>query len=123
MSVNRERGDGDKIFAPIAPHRNIKLDFPKFQQGDPTAWISKAKQYFDYQDMAQAQRVSFASYHLEDEANEWWQVTSKALGEEQIVITREVFEEELWACFGPNAAEDFDEALSKIQQTGTLREY
>lgn len=34
-----------------------------------------------------------------------------------------MFEEELWARFGPTAAEDFDEALSKIRQTGTLREY
>lgn len=37
--------------------------------------------------------------------------------------SRCLFEEELWARFGPTAAEDFDGALSKFQQTGTLREY
>ena len=33
------------------------------------------------------------------------------------------FEEELWALFGPTEGEDFDEALSHIQQMGTLRDY
>lgn len=33
------------------------------------------------------------------------------------------FKEELRARFGPTDCEDFDEALSKIKQTGTLREY
>lgn len=67
--------------------------------------------------------MSFASYHLEDEANEWWQATAKALEEEATLITWEVFEEEPWARFGQTTAEDFDEALSKIQQTGSLRDY
>lgn len=69
------------------------------------------------------QRVSFGSYHLNDESNELWQATTKALNEDQTPITWEVFEVELWARFGPIAAEDFSEALSKIRQTGTLREY
>ncbi|XP_058111277.1 uncharacterized protein LOC131254302 [Magnolia sinica] len=33
------------------------------------------------------------------------------------------FEDELWARFGPSDCEDFDEALSRIRQTGSLREY
>lgn len=69
------------------------------------------------------QRVSFASYHLEDEANEWWHATTKALYENGVSVSWDVFEEELWAQFGSTATEDFDEALSEIQQTGTLREY
>lgn len=99
------------------------MEFPKFTDGDPTSWLSKAKQYFGYYDIQYEQKVSFASYHLNDEANEWWQATSKALNDDQTPITWEVFEAELWARFGPTAAKDFDEALSKIQQTGTLQEY
>lgn len=34
-----------------------------------------------------------------------------------------MFEEELWIHFGPTDGDDFDEALSKIQQTGSLQEY
>lgn len=68
-------------FAPVRhnPHR-VKLEFLKFSGGDPTEWISKAKQYFAYHEMPLEKRVSFASYHLTDEANEWWQAISKARG-------------------------------------------
>ena len=33
------------------------------------------------------------------------------------------FVEELWSRFGPTDCEDFDEALSKIEQKGSLRDY
>lgn len=118
-----QRGENVNFLVHGPNQRHVKLEFPKFKQGDPTSWVSKAKQYFAYQEIPLDRRVNFASYHLEDEANEWWQATSKILGEEGIPVTWEVFEEELWARFGPTAAEDFDEALSKIKQTGSLCEY
>ena len=39
------------------------------------------------------------------------------------MVTWELFKEELWACFGPTDCEDFDEALSKIRQIESLRDY
>lgn len=33
------------------------------------------------------------------------------------------FVDELWAHFGPTECEDFDEALSRVKQTGSLRDY
>lgn len=122
-SVQRDNTNSLAPNSQNVPHRHVKLVFPKFSEGDPTAWMSKAKQYFAYQDLPNEQWVSFASYHLEDEANEWWQATAKTLREEGTLVTWDVFEEELWARFGPITAEDFDEALSKIRQTGALREY
>ena len=38
-------------------------------------------------------------------------------------MTWELFEKELWARFRPTECEDFDEALSKVQQIGSLRDY
>ena len=86
-------------------------------------WLTKVKQFFDYQETPGTQKVQYAAYHLEDEANEWWQATKRAYAEEETEITWEVFEEELWARFGPTECEDFDEALSKIKQAGTFRDY
>jgi hypothetical protein len=40
-----------------------------------------------------------------------------------VPITWEVFKRELLVRFGPTEVEDYDEALTKIKQTGTLREY
>ncbi|CAN6827391.1 unnamed protein product, partial [Brassica oleracea] len=93
------------------------------KSSDPTEWLSKAKQYFAYQGVPRAQQVSFASYHLTEEANEWWLATSKALGIDPNNAPWETFQEELWNRFGPTEGENFHEALSKIKQTGTLREY
>lgn len=38
-------------------------------------------------------------------------------------MTWEIFEEELWARFGPIECEDFDEALSRVKQVGSLQDY
>ena len=63
------------------------------------------------------------AYHLEGEANQWWQWLCKTLQVEGQVASWERFQEELWARFCPLAYEDFDEALSQIRQLGTLRDY
>jgi len=69
------------------------------------------------------QKVSLASYHLEGEANQWWQWIRRTFQEEGRVLSWINFEGELWARFGPSKCEDFDEALSRIRQEGSLRDY
>lgn len=64
-----------------------------------------------------------ASFHLEGEANQWWQWLRRSYQDEGKVVTWEVFVEELWARFGPTDCEAFNEALSRVKQTGTLRDY
>ncbi|XP_010474544.1 PREDICTED: uncharacterized protein LOC104754084 [Camelina sativa] len=73
--------------------------------------------------MPREQRVSFASYHLTEEANLWWQAKSKAIGLPDRQMPWERFEVELWTRFGPLDGEDFDEALCHIQQKGSLLEF
>ncbi|XP_057986604.1 uncharacterized protein LOC131171153 [Hevea brasiliensis] len=67
--------------------------------------------------------VSLASYHLRGEANEWWQWLRRTYAEAGKGVSWEIFSEELWSRFGPTDCEDFDESLSKIHQTGDLRDY
>ncbi|KAH9670785.1 hypothetical protein KPL70_017109 [Citrus sinensis] len=69
------------------------------------------------------QKVSLASFHLEGEANQWWQWMRRTYQEEEMTVTWEIFVEELWARFGPTECEDYDEALSRVKQTGSLRDY
>ena len=38
-------------------------------------------------------------------------------------MTWALFEEEQWAWFGPNECEGFDEALSRVEQVGSLWDY
>nr|GEV23596.1 hypothetical protein [Tanacetum cinerariifolium] len=73
-----------------------KLEFPTYHSDeDPTEWFTKVDQFFKYQGTSVTQKVSLALYHLQ----------------------------ELWSRFGPTDCEDFDEALSNVQQTGPFREY
>lgn len=107
----------------IVSSKTAKLDFPRFSGDDPTEWFNRVEQYFEYQATADNQKVTMAAYHLEGEANQWWQWLRKILQIEGQVASWERFQEELWARFGPSACEDFDEALSRIKQVGTLRDY
>lgn len=118
------REDVVQVFpAPANPFRQIKLDCPRFDGGDPTEWLSKIKQYFTFHEIPMEQRVSFAAYHLTSEANGWWQAISKALHLDPNTAPWATFEHELWIRFGPSEGENFHEALSKIRQTGSLRDY
>ncbi|KAA8519397.1 hypothetical protein F0562_013653 [Nyssa sinensis] len=48
--------------------RLVKLDFPRFNGGeDPTSWLCRAEQFFQFQATPEADRVSLASFHLEGE--------------------------------------------------------
>ena len=59
--------------------------------------------------------MRLAAYHLEGEANLWWQWFRKAMSEER----RDLFEDEIRSRFGPTDAEDFNEALSeRVRTTG-----
>lgn len=108
----RETGDGS---GPTFFPRTAKLEFPRYSGDDPTEWFHRVAQFFDYQGTLDNQKVSLASFHLEGEANQWWQWMNRTYKEESRIITWDNFEEELWARFGPTDCEDFDEALSRVK--------
>ena len=107
----------------VVSSKTAKLEFPRFEGGDPTGWFARVDQFFEFQATSETQKVMLASFHLEGEANQWWRWMSRTFREENRAVTWAVFEEELWARFGPTDGEDFDEALSRIRQDKSLREY
>jgi len=48
-----------------------KLAFPKYSGEDPTEWLSRVAQFFEFQGKNDNQKVSLASFHLKGEANQW----------------------------------------------------
>ncbi|KAL6315672.1 hypothetical protein AAG906_005760 [Vitis piasezkii] len=107
----------------VVSSKTAKLEFPRFSGDDPTEWFNRVNQFFEFQNTPDNQKVSLASYHLEGEANQWWQWIRRTFQDEGRVLSWIDFEEELWARFGPSDCEDFDEALSRIRQTGSMRDY
>nr|GMD47364.1 Retrovirus-related Pol polyprotein from transposon 17.6 [Ipomoea batatas] len=100
-----------------------RVEFPKFSGDDPTEWCNRVAQFFEFHDVPESQRVAIAAYHLEGKANQWWQWVLRTYTRENREITWSLFEEELWARFGPPEGTDFNEALKKLQQTGSLHDY
>ena len=49
------------------------LEFPRFSGDDPTEWFTRVDQFFEFQGTTKAQKVSLAFFHLQGEANQWWQ--------------------------------------------------
>lgn len=93
-----QRSENTNPFAvtPTQGHaRQVKLEFPRFNGGDPEEWLNRAKQYFVYHEIPQEQRVSFASYHLTEEANAWWQAKLRGRGFDAQRLPWETFEAEL----------------------------
>ncbi|CAL1395604.1 unnamed protein product [Linum trigynum] len=113
----------DDQHRPMFPARYAKLEFPRFAGNDPTEWFTRVDQFFEYQQVEEEQKVPLASYHLEGEANQWWRWLQKSYIQEGLNVTWELFANELWTRFGPADEDDADEALSRIRQTGTLRDY
>lgn len=50
-----------------------KLEFPRFSGDDPTKWLAKVEQFFEFQKTSEPQKAWLASFHLEGEVNQWWQ--------------------------------------------------
>ncbi|KAJ0051453.1 hypothetical protein Pint_03498 [Pistacia integerrima] len=67
---------------PINDHhrQHLKLSFPKFNGDDPTCWIYKVEQYFDFKNMGPDQQVQMASFHLEGIRLQWHNFVNRSHG-------------------------------------------
>jgi len=54
---------------------HVKLDFPRFNgEEDPTSWVCRAEQFFRFQGTHEVDKAALASFHLEGEAQLWFQI-------------------------------------------------
>jgi hypothetical protein len=119
-------GEGENSHAhtgewpPPITHRHVKLDFPRFNgEEDPTVWVCRAEQFFRFQGTQEEDKTSLASFHLEGEAQLWYQI----LLQEKREITWAEFTEGLFVRFGPNQFYDPFGELTKLQQEGSVKDY
>ncbi|XP_011027642.1 PREDICTED: transposon Ty3-G Gag-Pol polyprotein [Populus euphratica] len=100
-------------------HQQFKLSFPKFSGNDPTGWVYKAEQFFEFQNIANDQRVQLASFHLEGLALQWHRWLTKYKG----TLTWLEFTAAFLHRFGPTEYEDPSEALTRYRQVTTVAAY
>ncbi|KAK3025591.1 hypothetical protein RJ639_042630 [Escallonia herrerae] len=101
-------------------HKMVKLDFRKFNRNeDPTSWVCRADQFFDFHQTPNEEKLPLASFNLEGDAQVWYQL----IKEDQGTISWPTFKEELHVGYGPTQFQDFFGNLTKLQQFGTVKEY
>ena len=76
-SINRNRGphgqDGAGYTGGLVVPKLAKLDFPRYGGlEDPTLWIFRAKQYFEFQGTSLEDQAKLAANHLEKDAQLWY---------------------------------------------------
>ena len=52
--------------------RSLRLDFPHFDGGDPSEWILKAQQFFNYFKTPEDHKMEIASFHMGGKALTWY---------------------------------------------------
>ncbi|GJU54013.1 uncharacterized protein Tco_1227727 [Tanacetum coccineum] len=98
----------------------LKLDFSRFnRKEDPTSWVCRAEQFFRFHSTPAEEQVSIASFHLEDDAQLWFQV----LKQETPDATWEEFKAGIYATYGPHQFLDYFGELTKLKQQGTVQSY
>ena len=80
----REHSEGGRS---MFSSKLAKLDLPRFSGDDPTEWFTRVDQFVEYQGTTEVQKASLASFHLEGEANQWWQWLRRAYREENKEVT------------------------------------
>ena len=99
--------------------RAVRLDFPKFNGEDPSGWVYRADQFFNYHQTNPHHRVLLASFHMEGKALVWFQDIEAAGG----ISSWEGFVRALQTRFGSSPYEDPMEALIRLKQTSTVEDY
>ncbi|KAJ8492179.1 hypothetical protein OPV22_013900 [Ensete ventricosum] len=61
---------GGPMTDPYYPH--MRVDFPRWEEGDPIDWISCAERYFRYHKTPDASMVDIATIHLEGDVIQWF---------------------------------------------------
>jgi hypothetical protein len=119
-SRNRLKGSNSRTKSgPFVP-KFAKLNFSRYNgTKDPTDWICRAEQFFEYQNTVEEGKVSLAAFHLEGEAQLWYQL----LKESDTAVEWEALKEGLHVRYEPTQFDDFFGNLTKLRQTRTVCDY
>lgn len=97
----------------------MKLDVPRFDGTDPLDWIFKINQFFEYHVTLEHERLTIASFYMDDRALSWFQwMTSN-----DQFTSWPAFLQALQSRFAPSQYEDPTGALFKLMQRGTINSY
>ncbi|RWW54012.1 hypothetical protein BHE74_00039429 [Ensete ventricosum] len=96
-----------------------RMEFPKWEDGDPTGWISRAERFFHFHRIPEKSKVEIVFIQLEGFTIQWYNLYETNHG---VPLWRQ-FKRELLICFGLSEYKNINGQLAKIRQTSTVQEY
>ena len=102
-----------------ARRHHTKMEFPKFDGGDPRGWILKAEKYFRYYQTPDELKVDIAAMYLEGDALDLF----AWINSERTLLYWEELVKALQENYGPAEFQNPDEHLCSIKQVGSVQEY
>lgn len=100
--------------------KQIKIVFPRFHgTGDSTVWLCRVKKFFQLHGTPAIDHVPLASFHLQGEAQMWYQLLQEQVG----TVSWEAFKEGIDSRYNSEKVLDFFGQLTKLRQKGTVQEY
>ncbi|XP_040998183.1 uncharacterized protein K02A2.6-like [Juglans microcarpa x Juglans regia] len=106
-----------------ANDRRPKVDFPKFNEGDPYEWLDKVDHYFHTYEVPRRERVSTACFYLEGKASKWWRWIRDQYEKDEKRLGWTAFEKEFLLQFGPSPTINHHGQLAKLKQEGRVHQY
>lgn len=97
----------------------IKLEVSHFDGSDPLVWIFKITQFFEYQSTPNHERLTIASFYMDNHALTWfqWMASNSQL------VSCSVLLQALQACFVSSQYDNPTGALFKLTQRDTVNTY
>ncbi|KAL4189149.1 hypothetical protein AMTRI_Chr08g164060 [Amborella trichopoda] len=109
---NRQNGS-QQSFSP----KLVKHNFPHFNgEEDTTSWTCRVEEFFQFHQISEEEHVALVSFHLEGDAQLWYQLFKQEGGE----MTWQMFYDGLHARYGPTQFQYFFGELAKLQQIGIV---
>ena len=102
-----------------AHHHRIKIDVPRFDGSDPSGWIFKITQYFEYHSTPEAERLTITAFYMDGCALAWFQW----MNNNGQFTSWPAFLQAVQTRFAPSQYEDPTSVLFKLTQRGTVAQY
>ncbi|XP_043705332.1 uncharacterized protein LOC122655180 [Telopea speciosissima] len=91
----------------------------------PVKWIKEMEKAFEFLGCNEEQKISYARYKLQQEAEAWWQITKPILAAAQPVLTWEIFKEAFFGNYFPTSVRKKKEVelMELVQGPRSVLEY
>jgi len=97
----------------------MKLDVPRFDGSDATGWIFKITQFFEYHMTPEHERLTIASFYMEDQELAWYQWMHR----NSLLSSWQTFLHALHSRFVATPYEDATDLLCNLQQRSMVSVY